>query len=185
MPKVNTFNYDTIASWNGSQDLFVVEQLDGTKVATPAMVKQFIEAGDFVATGEITDGHGNILKDMAKSVDVANEIGDLSQTGLTGDSVAEQLAELITQKQDNLMVASGKLASTAGTITIPYPTGVSKNTCYTVGWNILLNGSKYSGYSMGHSGAVLTVALNDSNISVYNNDTSFYGSLIYIILAKM
>jgi hypothetical protein len=87
MPKVNTFNYATIASWNGTQDLFVVEQPDGTKVATPAMVKQFIEAGDFVATGEIEDGHGNILKDMAKS----SEIGDLSQTGLTGDSVADQL----------------------------------------------------------------------------------------------
>jgi len=91
MPRISTDNYDTVASWNGSQDLFVVEQPDGTKVATPAMVKQFMEAGDFEATGEIIDGHGNILKDMAKSADVDEEIGDLSQTGLTGDSVAEQL----------------------------------------------------------------------------------------------
>lgn len=91
MAKINTLNYQTVASWNGSQDLFVVEQPDGTKVATPAMVKQFIEAGNFTATGEITDGHGNVLKDMAKSADVDAEIGDLSQTGLTGDSVAEQL----------------------------------------------------------------------------------------------
>lgn len=91
MPRISTDNYDTVASWNGSQDLFVVEQPDGTKVATPAMLKQFIEAGDFEATGEVKDGHGNILKDMAKSADVANEIGDLSQTGLTGDSVSEQL----------------------------------------------------------------------------------------------
>ena len=89
MAKINTLNYQTVAAWNGSQDLFVVEQPDGTKVATPAMVKQFIEAGDFTATGEITDGHGNILKDMAKSAIV----GDLSQTGLTGDSVAEQLGD--------------------------------------------------------------------------------------------
>ena len=86
MPRISTDNYDTVASWNGSQDLFVVEQPDGTRVATPAMVKQFIEAGDFEATGEVKDGHGNILKD------VVAEIGDLSQTGLTGDSVAEQLA---------------------------------------------------------------------------------------------
>lgn len=98
MPKVNTFNYDTIASWNGSQDLFVVEQPDGTKVATPAMVKQFIEAGDFAATGEVEDGHGNILKDMAKSADVDAEIGDLSQTGITGDSVAEQLGAVTEVK---------------------------------------------------------------------------------------
>ena len=91
MAKINTLNYQTVASWNGSQDLFVVEQPDGTKVATPAMVKQFIEAGDFEATGEVKDGHGNILANMAKSTDVDAEIGDLSQTGLTGDSVAEQL----------------------------------------------------------------------------------------------
>lgn len=77
MPKVNTFNYDTIASWNGSEDLFVVEQPDGTKVATPAMVKQFIEAGDFVATGDVKDGHGNILKDMAKSADVNTALANL------------------------------------------------------------------------------------------------------------
>lgn len=73
MPKVNTFNYDTIASWNGSQDLFVVEQPDGTKVATPAMVKQFIEAGDFEATGEVKDGQGNILSDVAEQLDAASE----------------------------------------------------------------------------------------------------------------
>lgn len=91
MPRISTDNYDTVASWNGSQDLFIVEQPDGTKVATPAMVKQFMQAGDFEATGEVKDGHGNILKDMAKSADVDAEIGDLSQTGLTGDSVAAQL----------------------------------------------------------------------------------------------
>lgn len=97
MAKINTLNYQTVAAWNGSQDLFVVEQPDGTKVATPAMVKQFIEAGDFEATGEVKDGHGNILKDMAKSADVDDEIGDLSQTGLTGDSVSEQLGDAKNQ----------------------------------------------------------------------------------------
>lgn len=100
MAKINTLNYQTVASWNGSQDLFVVEQPDGTKVATPAMVKQFMEAGDFEATGEIKDGHGNILADMAKSDDVDAEIGDLSQTGLTGDSVAEQLTTVKGQVAD-------------------------------------------------------------------------------------
>lgn len=87
MPKVNTFNYDTIASWNGSDDLFVVEQPDGTKVATPAMVKQFIEAGDFAATGEIEDGHGNILADMAKSADV--------------DAIAEEIDKIIGRNSYN------------------------------------------------------------------------------------
>ena len=100
MPRISTDNYDTVASWNGSQDLFIVEQPDGTKVATPAMVKQFIEAGDFEATGEVKDGHGNILNDMAKSADVNAEIGDLSQTGLTGDSVADQLTTVKGQVND-------------------------------------------------------------------------------------
>lgn len=45
MAKINTLNYQTVASWNGSQDLFVVEQPDGTKVATPAMVKQYVLDG--------------------------------------------------------------------------------------------------------------------------------------------
>lgn len=97
MPRISTDNYDTVASWNGAQDLFVVEQPDGTKVATPAMVKQFIEAGDFEATGEVKDGHGNILKDMAKSA----IIGDLSQTGLTGDSVAEQLTDAVSSSKSS------------------------------------------------------------------------------------
>jgi hypothetical protein len=42
MAKINTLNYQTVAAWNGSQDLFIVEQPDGTKVATPAMVKQYV-----------------------------------------------------------------------------------------------------------------------------------------------
>ena len=42
MAKINTLNYQTVASWNGSQDLFVVEQPDGTKVATPEQVKQYV-----------------------------------------------------------------------------------------------------------------------------------------------
>lgn len=107
MPRISTDNYDTVASWNGSQDLFVVEQPDGTKVATPAMVKQFMEAGDFEATGEVKDGHGNILADMAKADDVDAEIGDLSQTGLTGDSVADQLADLNNVTKVDLTPAVG------------------------------------------------------------------------------
>ena len=86
MPRISTDNYDTVASWNGSEDLFIVEQPDGTKVATPAMVKQFIETGDFVATGEVGDGHGNILADMAKSADVATALAGKQDT-LTFDNV--------------------------------------------------------------------------------------------------
>lgn len=96
MPRISIDNYDTVASWNGSQDLFVVEQPDGTKVATPAMVKQFMEAGDFEATGEIKDGHGNILKDMAKSADVKGiaEAGDFVATGEVKDGHGNILKDM-------------------------------------------------------------------------------------------
>jgi len=90
-------NLPSIESMDGSQDALIIEQTDGSedksRKVSPSQVKQFIEAGDFEATGEVKDGHGNILKDMAKSADVDAEIGDLSQTGLTGDSVAEQLGD--------------------------------------------------------------------------------------------
>ena len=129
MPRISIDNYDTVASWNGSQDLFVVEQPDGTKVATPAMVKQFIEAGDFEATGEVIDGHGNILKDMAKSADVDAEIGDLSQTGLSGDSVAEQLVaakgqiankvKLLAEQKTTYTCSSTNFEYTGASVTCP------------------------------------------------------------------
>ena len=89
MPRISTDNYDTVASWNGSQDLFVVEQPDGTKVATPAMVKQFIEAGDFAATGNIEDGDGNQL------ADIATKLGDpASASGVTGDDAFAKISAL-------------------------------------------------------------------------------------------
>ena len=96
MPRISTDNYDTVASWNGSQDLFIVEQPDGTKVATPAMVKQFIEAGDFVATGEVKDGHGNKLADMAKADEVKGlaEAGDFEATGEVKDGHGNILKDM-------------------------------------------------------------------------------------------
>ena len=96
MAKINTLNYQTVAAWNGSQDLFVVEQPDGTKVATPAMVKQFIEAGDFEATGEIKDGHGNKLADMAKADEVKGlaEAGDFEATGEVIDGHGNMLKDM-------------------------------------------------------------------------------------------
>lgn len=42
MAKINTTNYQPVTAWNGTQDLFVVEQPDGTKVATPEQVKQYV-----------------------------------------------------------------------------------------------------------------------------------------------
>lgn len=111
MPKINIDNYDTVASWNGSQDLFVVEQPDGTKVATPAMVKQFIEAGDFEATGEVKDGHGNILADMAKADEVKGiaEAGDFAATGEIIDGHGNTLASRLNWKVAGAFSADGSI----------------------------------------------------------------------------
>lgn len=84
----NISSYNQLSSWNEDDDLLFVQQPDAPKKAHPSQMKQYVEAGDFEATGEVKDGHGNVLSG------VANEIGDLSQTGLTGDSVAEQLSDV-------------------------------------------------------------------------------------------
>lgn len=61
-------NLPSIESMNGSQDALVIEQTDGgedkSRKVSPAQIKQFMEAGDFEATGEVKDGHGNTLKDI-------------------------------------------------------------------------------------------------------------------------
>ena len=92
MAKINTTNYRPVAAWNGTQDLFIVEQPDGTKVATPEQVKQYVEAGDFETTGEIKDGHGNILKNVAERV----------ATKIEGYVFPRENHTSLTEKMDNI-----------------------------------------------------------------------------------
>jgi hypothetical protein len=66
----NISSYNQLSSWNEDDDLLFVQQPDAPKKAHPSQVKQYVEAGDFEATGEVIDGHGNILDNMAKSSDV-------------------------------------------------------------------------------------------------------------------
>lgn len=62
MPKINTDNYEQVSSWNGSQDLFVVAQPGGTRVASAAQVKQFVLSGDAI-TGILAAGQTSITLD--------------------------------------------------------------------------------------------------------------------------
>lgn len=59
--------YPSITSFDGTYDALAIEQTDGannrTRKVTPAQLKQYMEAGDFEATGEVKDGHGNILSE--------------------------------------------------------------------------------------------------------------------------
>lgn len=190
MPKVNTFNYDTIASWNGSEDLFVVEQPDGTKVATPAMVKQFIEAGDFVATGEVKDGHGNILADMAKSVDVKGlaEAGDFEAAGEVKDGHGNILADMADVLND---MAEVKTISGSGSYSCSYAaykygkvvylfvTGVANASTgqvmelftLPVGWRPRKRARAYGSTAMGSMGISAAIGFNvdtDGKVATYS-----------------
>lgn len=64
--------YPSIESFDGNADALAIEQTDGasnrTRKVSPAQLKQYMEAGDFEATGEVKDGHGNILANMAKII---------------------------------------------------------------------------------------------------------------------
>ena len=57
--------YPSITSFDGTNDALAIEQTDGAnnrlRKVSPAQLKQYMEAGDFAATGEIIDGHGNTL----------------------------------------------------------------------------------------------------------------------------
>ena len=94
----NISSYNQLSSWNEDDDLLFVQQPDAPKKAHPSQMKEYVEAGDFESTGEVIDGHGNVLSG------VVDEIGDLSETGLTGDSVAAQLGTAEVQITD---VSSG------------------------------------------------------------------------------
>lgn len=62
--------YPSIESFDGNADALAIEQTDGannrTRKVTPAQLKEYMEVGDFEVTGEVKDGHGNILSDMAE-----------------------------------------------------------------------------------------------------------------------
>ena len=62
--------YPSITSFDGTDDALAIEQTDGAnnrlRKVSPAQLKQYMEAGDFAATGEVEDGHGNILSDIPK-----------------------------------------------------------------------------------------------------------------------
>lgn len=42
MAKINTLNYQPLSVWDGDDDLFIVQQADATKVATPNQIKSFV-----------------------------------------------------------------------------------------------------------------------------------------------
>lgn len=102
MAKINTTNYQPVSAWNGTQDLLIVEQPDGTKVATPEQVKQYVEAGDFEATGEVIDGHGNILNTVAGQIATKVEGSVFSRTDNT--SLTEKMDNIKAQKKSGAYV---------------------------------------------------------------------------------
>ena len=59
MAKINTLNYQPLNVWDGDDDLFIVQQVDDTKVATPNQVKSFVLG----TVDEVpTQNSGNLVK---------------------------------------------------------------------------------------------------------------------------
>ena len=90
-------------------------------------------------------------------------------------------------KQDLLVNISGTLPNSVAPLTIPYPTGVTKNDYSVIGWNIISNNIKYSGFNMGGSSSVrlLQIAMLDNGVQVTNDESAFFEKAIEIILAKV
>ena len=97
------------------------------------------------------------------------------------------LNDEISAKQDLLKIISGTLPSAVSPLKIPYPTGVTKNNYVVIGWNILSNNYKYSGFNMGGSSSVrlLQIAMMDDGVQVINDETAFFSKTIQIVLAKV
>lgn len=70
----NISSYNQLSSWNEDDDLLFVQQPDAPKKAHPSQMKQYVEAGDFEATGEVKDGHGNILSNIADTDEFTIEL---------------------------------------------------------------------------------------------------------------
>lgn len=140
MPRISTDNYDTVASWNGSQDLFVVEQPDGTKVATPAMVKQFMEAGDFEATGEIADGHGNILADKQDTLTFDDAPTASSNNPVKSGGIKTYVDNAVSPKINKTAIQMGRAVFPSAavgvqTVTVTFPTAFTHKPQVMVTWD--------------------------------------------------
>lgn len=78
MAKINTMNYQPVTAWNGTQDLLIVEQPDGTKVATPEQVKQYMNA---FMDDEPTEGSEEAVKSGGVFNAIENSVSLKSATG--------------------------------------------------------------------------------------------------------
>lgn len=97
------------------------------------------------------------------------------------DTAREQIAT----KQDILVIVTATLASSASGVSISYPTGLNKSNAFVVGWNLVTSDWKHSGFNIGGNDKRLQIALRNNEITVYNDDSTFYGKTIYILLAKI
>lgn len=76
MAKINTTNYRPITAWNGTQDMLIVEQSDGTKVATPEQVKQYV-------LNDMDEAPTQDSENPVKSGGVFNAIDDIKDVKVT------------------------------------------------------------------------------------------------------
>lgn len=103
MAKINTTNYQPVTSWNGTQDLLIVEQPDGTKVATPEQIKQFVlNDMDEVPTQDSDKPveSGGVFNAIEDSVSIKTATGNPITLTDAANANAEELSMAIEPIQD-------------------------------------------------------------------------------------
>lgn len=103
MAKINTTNYQPVTAWNGTQDLFIVEQPDGTKVATPEQIRQCMNA---FMDDEPTEGSeeavksGGVFSAIENSISLKTATGNPINITDVANANAEELSMTIEPIQD-------------------------------------------------------------------------------------
>ena len=128
MARINTMNYHPVTAWNGTQDLFVVEQPDGTKVATPEQIRQYILSNmDDAPTAE--------SENIVSSGGVAASLSKLFKKGMALSASGENTI-VSTKSFDTICIIGGFGSSVVfDVIFLNNPSGVLK---------------------LGHTGSVIT-----------------------------
>lgn len=110
-------NFPSVESIDGSQDALVIEQTDGSedksRKVSPAQLKQYVQTGDFVATGEVKDGHGNVLGDVANLISSALgglKIAIIEQT-FNGYAIDRAWGSMYESSQRQIDISSLDLSS--------------------------------------------------------------------------
>lgn len=185
MPRISTDNYDEVASWNGSQDLFVVEQSDGTKVATPAQVKQYVlgdmdevptqNSNDTVKSGGVFSAVDDVYSVMGQNGAKNLNSYPYNETSHTDNGIAwtdngdGTVVANNTATGNSGFVCHSRVLSSVNKLIVPNGTYIlsgcpsgGSSTTFNIGATITKNGSAMALGTDNGSGATITINGDDN-----------------------